>query len=109
MTMNRVIVASFLAVIAMQVYKDYENPTGTLKPLPLPSHLVWTAVVFGILSVVADMFNPKIGEIIAGGVVMGMFYNTVTAPKPTKKSGQPAGNAPRPVGSPVKGSTASGG
>ena len=76
MSSKKGVLAAWLGVVALITYQSFKNPDPNwpLGPVPPPFRYTWSAVVFGILLLVADFINPKIANVIAGGVLIGVFY-----------------------------------
>jgi len=74
--------ASFIACLVLITYRDFKTPDSSwpLGPVPPPYRFTWAAVVFGILTIVSDMFSPKIATVVAIGVVIGLLFQVTTNP-----------------------------
>lgn len=77
MSSHKGVLAAWLGVVALITYQSFKNPDPNwpLGPVPPPFRYTWSAVVFGILLVVADFFNPRIANVIAAGVFIGVLYS----------------------------------
>jgi hypothetical protein len=77
---NRGVMASFLGCLILITYRDFKTPDSSwpLGPVPPPYRFTWSAVVFGILAIVSDVFSPRIATVVAVGVLMGVLYQVLT-------------------------------
>jgi hypothetical protein len=77
---NKGVMASFMACLILVTYRDFKKPDSSwpLGPVPPPYRYTWTAVVFGLLAMVSDLFSPKIATVIAVGVLTGLLYEVLT-------------------------------
>ena len=99
------VIAGFIGCCALITYRDYTqaDPSWPLGPVPPPYRYVWTGVAFGILALVADFIDPRIADVIAGGLFMGLAFNVVT--KTTSTAGLAPASADLANASPAVTST----
>lgn len=110
MNTDKPVIASFIAVLALIIYRDFRNPDSSwpLGPVPPPYRFTYAGVIFGILMLVADMWSTKIAGVVAIGVVIGTMYSVVSGQSATAglKSNAPAEAAGKIAGNLI-GKTAS--
>lgn len=77
---NKGVIASFIGVLILITYRDFKHPDSSwpLGPVPPPYRYTWSAVVFGIIALVSDLWSPRIATVVASGVLIGVLYTVVT-------------------------------
>lgn len=104
MAADKVVMASFAASIALITYRDFKQADSSwpLGKVPPPYRYTWAGVAFGICELLTSFMDPRIGEVIAGGLFLGLAFNVVT------KAPSTSGLAPVTAAkSPATGSTPS--
>lgn len=74
-----------MGVIALITYRDFKtpDPNWPLGPVPPPYRYTYSAVVFGIIAMVSDIWSEQIATVVASGVLIGMLYSVVTGESAT--------------------------
>lgn len=77
---NKAVLACFMGVIALITYRDFKKPDSSwpLGPVPPPYRYTYSAVVFGIIAMVSDIWSEKIATVVASGVLIGVMYSVVS-------------------------------
>lgn len=77
---NRAVLACFLGVLALITYRDFKKPDSSwpLGPVPPPYRYTYSAVVFGIIAMVSDIWSERIATVVASGVLIGVLYSVVS-------------------------------
>jgi len=90
---ERTVIGCFLGTLAFILYRDFKNPDTSwpLGPVPPPYRFTYTALVFGILLIVADTVSEKIAGVVAIGVLIGVATSVFTG---QSASGGLKSNAP---------------
>ncbi len=76
---NRAILASFIGVVALITYRDFRHPDSSwpLGPVPPPYRFTYATVVFAIIAMVGNIWNPKVATVVATGVLIGVLYTVI--------------------------------
>lgn len=80
MDSSKGVMASFLGCMVLITYRDFKKPDSSwpLGPVPPPYRFTWCAVIFGILSLVGDMFSERVATTVATGVLIGTLFEVIT-------------------------------
>lgn len=82
---NRAVLGCFMGVIALITYRDFRHPDATwpLGPVPPPYRFTYAAVVFGLITILSNVWSPRIATIIASGVLIGTLYAVISGKSAT--------------------------
>ena len=95
--MNKATTGAFIGALAVITWREINNPPASAPlPLPMPSRYVGAAIVFGILEFMSDIWNPKISDVLAIGLFLGLAINTAQTGI-AKNAGKPSGPTLNPT------------
>lgn len=80
MDSDRAVLASFIGVLALIVYRDFKQPDSSwpLGPVPPPYRFTYAGVVFGLLFLLADLWSPRVAGVIGIGVLIGTAFSVTS-------------------------------
>jgi len=82
---NKAVLGSFIGVLALITYRDFMHPDSSwpLGPVPPPYRYTYSAVVFGMLALVSDIWSEKVATVVAVGVLVGTLYAVISGKSAT--------------------------
>lgn len=82
---EKTVIGCFFGTLAFIIYRDFKHPDSSwpLGPVPPPYRFTYSAVVFGILLIVADTISEKIAGVVAIGVLIGVATSVFTGQSAT--------------------------
>lgn len=103
---DRIIFGAWIAAVALITYRGFSSKfTGGTKsswplPAPPPSEYLWATVGFGICFGLGLLTSPKIGEVLAGGLLFGLIFQIASSAQSASTSTTPSSAS---TSSPVSG------
>lgn len=98
---QKVVLAAFVGSCAVIAWRDFKTPVKDAPlPAPPPYRFVWAAVAFGMLGLFGEMVSGKIADVLAGGLFIGLAFQTAQSAKnpaisgSAKQSGPVTGSTP---------------
>jgi hypothetical protein len=82
---NKAVLGSFIGVLVLITYRDFKHPDSTwpLGPVPPPYRYTYSAVIFGMLALVSDIWSEQIATVVAVGVLVGTLYAVISGKSAT--------------------------
>lgn len=94
---DKIILGSYLGACAIITWRDFTHPDSNWPlPAPPPYRYLWATVGFGLCYALALFTDDRIGEVLAGGLLLGLAFQTAATYK--KSAGGPSGSPGQPTG-----------